>query len=56
MSNVQICCICGQQFHEFGNNPYPVKEEGRCCDACNHLVVVPARLAASLKQMEREDA
>ena len=27
-----------------GNNPEPVRSEGRCCDTCNELVVIPARL------------
>ena len=40
-----ICCICGQPCeNEWGNNPYPVKEEGRCCDMCNLTKVIPARI------------
>lgn len=40
------CCICGQQFIGFGNNPWPIskKENDRCCDACNATKVIPARL------------
>lgn len=38
------CCICGKEFTEFGNNPYPVKKNGSCCNCCNSLVVIPARL------------
>ena len=29
------CCICGDDFDGFGNNPAPYKESGKCCDACN---------------------
>lgn len=39
------CCICGEKFTGWGNNPALVKTRGECCDACNSSVVVPARLA-----------
>lgn len=42
-----ICCICGKECeNEFGNNPWPVskKEEERCCDICNIIKVIPARI------------
>ena len=42
----EVCCICGEPIEGYGNNPYPVKEEGRCCDACNLKFVIPARLRA----------
>ena len=29
------CCICGEESEGYGNNPSPVEEEGKCCDACN---------------------
>lgn len=38
------CCICGETVHEFGNNPFPVKDSGRCCDCCNYFFVIPARI------------
>jgi DNA-binding protein YbaB len=41
------CCICGDDFEGYGNNPAPYKESGKCCDACNRKFVIPARLAAS---------
>ena len=44
-----ICCICGNEFEGFGNNPEPVKSEGRCCDKCNQEVVIPARLDEWMK-------
>ena len=40
-----VCCICGAEYSGHGNDPYPVKEEGRCCDECNYKVVIPARMA-----------
>lgn len=38
------CCICGKEIHGHGNNPYPVKDEGRCCAECNAAIVIPERL------------
>lgn len=39
-----ICCICGEPFVGYGNNPDPYKKEGRACDECNKRFVVPSRL------------
>lgn len=39
------CCICGDDFEGYGNNPAPYKESGKCCDACNRKFVIPARIA-----------
>lgn len=39
------CVICGKMFTEYGNNPWPVKKDGQCCDACNARYVIPSRLA-----------
>lgn len=38
------CVICHRNFTGFGNNPQPVKEDGRACDNCNVHVVIPARI------------
>tara|TARA_B100000287_G_scaffold159854_1_gene150698 strand:- start:747 stop:902 length:156 start_codon:yes stop_codon:yes gene_type:complete len=40
-----ICSICEIEKIEdrFSHNAHPVTD-GRCCDACNLLVVVPARV------------
>ena len=38
------CCICGKEFVGYGNNPYPVRESGVCCDECNYRAVLPAML------------
>ena len=42
--NEFVCCICGEEVEGYGNNPSPVKEDGKCCDACNKKFVIPARL------------
>lgn len=52
------CCICGEPIEGHGNNPFPVKTEGDCCDKCNAEVVIPARIekmkkAASEKVNEK---
>lgn len=45
------CCICGKTIEDkWGNNPYPVKNEGRCCSECNWNVVIPARLEKIYKE------
>ena len=41
----KICCICGKKFTGWGNDPWPVKKEGECCDECNNSQVLAARLA-----------
>ena len=41
----KTCCICGRKFTGWGNNPYPMKDQGECCDSCNQRYVIPARLA-----------
>lgn len=48
MESGRICAICGAPIEGFGNNPYPVvKDEGaRCCDLCDSMVVIPARIRA----------
>lgn len=37
------CCICGEEYVGYGNNPYPLCNEddydSRCCDSCNNLVI-----------------
>ena len=43
-----ICCLCGQEFAGYGNNPYPLCDrddyESRCCDECDRNKVIPARM------------
>lgn len=45
----KICCICKKEFVGYGNNPYPVKKTGECCDTCNQIVVM-VRLELDLEQ------
>lgn len=42
-----VCCICGEKFTGWGNDPYPVvnDEDAKCCDMCNQTRVLPARMA-----------
>ena len=35
-----MCCLCDNPVQGFGNNPYPLKEEGKCCDECNTKVIM----------------
>lgn len=44
------CCICGKEIKGFGNNPWPVKDKGLCCDECNLEVVIPTRLGQFYKR------
>ena len=54
MEETKVCCICGKEFKGYGNNPWPVKEEGECCDQCNWDEVIPARVRES-NERERYD-
>ena len=40
------CCLCGEEFEGYGNDPSPLKESGECCDRCNAEKVIPARCEA----------
>lgn len=51
---LQKCCLCGfdiqpvgDWFH--GNNAEPAAD-GRCCDECNSLIVIPARIAEMMSR------
>lgn len=37
------CCICGETFEGYGNNPFPLVHRddysSRCCDDCNEYVI-----------------
>ena len=39
----QKCVICEKTIIGYGNNPEPIKNEGKCCDYCNSHRVIPAR-------------
>ena len=53
---MKICCICGQLFEGYGNNPAPIETRGECCDDCNINVVVPRRLLDAKKAQIRAAA
>lgn len=55
LDNYKTCCICGKVFEGYGNDPWPVKEKGTCCDKCNFEVVVPARIANLQTKEEKEE-
>jgi hypothetical protein len=38
------CCLCGEIYEHYGNNPAPIMFNGRCCDDCNENRVIPERL------------
>tara|TARA_R100001163_G_C5027526_1_gene168699 strand:- start:913 stop:1113 length:201 start_codon:yes stop_codon:yes gene_type:complete len=37
------CCLCGKDLGGSGHNAFPLAD-GRCCDSCNYLSVIPARI------------
>lgn len=47
---IKVCCICGRPFTGWGNNPWPIHEDGECCDMCNYSLVVPARIAMATEK------
>ena len=49
----KICCICGDTYVGLGNNPEPIKSEGRCCGKCNYEKVIPARIALLTRRSDR---
>ena len=51
-----VCCICGQKFTGWGNNPYPVvdDDDAMCCDMCNQTRVLPARMAQMFGRKENK--
>ena len=38
-----VCSICKVTAKGYGNNPWPVKSEGECCDGCNLNIVLTHR-------------
>lgn len=47
-----FCSICGQKYEGYGNNAQPVNN-GRCCDQCNTLIVIPRRIQNLIKGKEK---
>jgi len=51
---VKLCSLCHRPYEGYGNNAVPLNE-GRCCDNCNSLRVIPARIRCiKLKKPEVE--
>lgn len=44
----ETCVLCGRPIMGWGNNPYPLAEDGECCDQCNALVI-QARLIRTIR-------
>lgn len=44
---MKICSVCGKEIKGFGNNPYPLKTKGECCNDCNDTIVIPIRILMS---------
>ena len=55
MKEAKICCICGKPFEGYGNNPWPLKEEGMCCLECNVEKVIPARIQILREEDNHEE-
>ena len=53
-NKIHTCCICGDTFTGWGNNPWPLSdgEDDRCCDICNDTKVIPARLERMFNNKE----
>ena len=52
------CIICGKTIKGYGNNPYPIKTTGKCCNECNTKIVIPARLTKydeQFRMMEEQE-
>ena len=47
MKGNRACVLCGTELGKEagrGANPWPVSTSGECCDKCDNLTVMPARL------------
>ena len=47
------CILCGGSIGEWGNNPYPLAEEGECCSTCDTERVVPERIRRTQTMLQR---
>jgi len=46
------CCLCRQRFRGYGNNPWPVLQDGKACEECNVSIVLTARVQAARNAMK----
>lgn len=52
------CCLCGKEFRGHGNNSLPLGKNAsdRCCDVCNEVYVIPARLQQMFgRKVDKQD-
>lgn len=69
MKKSKICVICDgtideedygegedgiRRIWDGGHNPWPIKDNGRCCTDCNLFVVVPARMKHHYARREND--
>ena len=36
---MKTCVLCHRKFDGYGNNPFPLRSSGVCCDGCNGAVI-----------------
>ena len=48
-----ICKICKNKYKGYGHNAEPIIK-GKCCNACNYMKVIPARLTQIQEMNENE--
>lgn len=50
----QPCVLCDEPVRNFyeSHNPAPLADHGRCCEACNWSLVIPARIAIHAEAMK----
>jgi len=50
-----LCCLCGLPYERLGNNAQPLGN-GRCCDACDEIVIqariMPTSVATTVERVE----
>lgn len=52
-----ICCFCDQEFVGKGHNPDPVEQyPKRCCEECNAMIVIPARITLWKPKNEKDNS
>lgn len=50
MTKYNTCIICQKGYKGHGNNPSPIKNDGRCCDKCN-IKVIQERITQMEKRL-----
>lgn len=51
------CNLCGREIEGYGNNPAPLIQidDDRCCDLCDSMYVIPARIAQLTEHFTEEE-